>query len=51
MFIKFRRSAWVIPNLVPNLLLGNDFIDPYKVDIDYGTKEVWLGNINFVMPF
>ena len=38
-------------NLVPNLLLGNDFIDPYKVDIDYSTKEVRLGNINFVMPF
>ena len=26
-------------------------MDPYKVDIDYSTKEVWLGNINFVMPF
>ena len=40
-----------MPNLAPNLLLGNDFIDPYKADIDYSTKEVWLGNINFVMPF
>ena len=40
-----------MPNLAPNLLLGNDFIDPYKVDIDYSTKEVRLGNINFVMPF
>ena len=49
--IKFQRSAQVIPNLIPNLLLGNDFIDPYKVDIDYSTKEVQLGNINFVMPF
>ena len=26
-------------------------MDPYKADIDYGTKEVRLGNINFVMPF
>ena len=26
-------------------------MDLYKVDIDYGTKEVRLGNINFVMPF
>ena len=49
--IKFQRSAQVIPNLVPNLLLGNDFIDSYKADIDYSTKEVRLGNINFVMPF
>ena len=49
--IKFRRSAQVMPNLIPNLLLGNDFIDLYKADIDYGTKEVRLGNINFVMPF
>ena len=49
--MKFRRSAWVVPNLAPNLLLGNDFMDPYKADIDYGTKEVRLGNINFVMPF
>ena len=49
--IKFRRLAQVIPNLTPNLLLGNDFIDLYKADIDYGTKEVRLGNINFVIPF
>ena len=49
--IKFRHSAQVIPNLIPNLLLGNDFIDPYKVDINYSTKEVQLGNINFIMPF
>ena len=49
--MKFRCLAWVVSNLVPNLLLGNDFMDPYKVDIDYGTKEVRLGNINFVMPF
>ena len=49
--IKFRRLAWVVPNLALNLLLGNDFIDPYKADIDYGTKEVRLGSINFVMPF
>ena len=49
--MKFRRSAQVVPNLVSNLLLGNDFIDPYKADIDYSTKEVRLGNINFVMPF
>ena len=26
-------------------------MDPYKADIDYSTKEVRLGNINFVMPF
>ena len=51
MLIKFQRSAQIIPNLVPNLLLGNDFMDPYKVDIDYSTKEVRLRNINFVMPF
>ena len=49
--IKFQRLAQVVPNLIPNLLLGNDFIDPYKADIDYSTKEVRLGNINFVMPF
>ena len=49
--MKFRCSAQVIPNLILNLLLGNDFIDLYKVDIDYSTKEVRLGNINFVMPF
>ena len=47
----FQRSAQVIPNLIPNLLLGNEFIDPYKADIDYSTKEVQLGNINFVIPF
>ena len=51
MLIKFQRSAQVVPNLTSNLLLGNDFIDPYKADIDYSTKEVRLGNINFVMPF
>ena len=49
--IKFQHSAQVIPNLTPNLLLGNDFIDPYKADIDYSIKEVRFGNINFVMPF
>ena len=51
MLIKFRRLAQVVPNFILNLLLGNDFIDPYKADIDYSTKEVQLGNINFIIPF
>jgi hypothetical protein len=37
---KFTRSAWVIDTLGPNLLLRNDFMDPYKAVMDYGTKVI-----------
>lgn len=40
--MKFKRSAWVVDYLDPNLLLGNEFLDLYKADIDYGTRQVRL---------
>ncbi|EAQ86812.1 hypothetical protein CHGG_08065 [Chaetomium globosum CBS 148.51] len=48
---KFTRGAWVIDNLLPNLLLGNDFMDPYRANIDYDTKIVHLRAIDFAVPF
>lgn len=38
--MKFTRSAWVLDYLEPNLLLGNDLMDQYQCDIDYGSKKV-----------
>ncbi|EAQ84379.1 hypothetical protein CHGG_08393 [Chaetomium globosum CBS 148.51] len=48
---KFTRGAWVIDKLLPNLLLGNDFMDPYRANIDYDTKIVHLRAIDFAVPF
>ena len=49
--VKFTRSAWVVDDLAPNLLLGNDFLIPYRANIDYDAKIVTLRAINLVVPF
>jgi hypothetical protein len=48
---KFTRSAWVVEDLAPNLLLGNDFMDPYRAVFDYGEKVITLRAIDLTMPF
>ncbi|KAK4232760.1 hypothetical protein C8A03DRAFT_39612, partial [Achaetomium macrosporum] len=48
---KFTRSAWIIDSLPANLLLGADFLDPYKAVINYENKVATLKAINFDIPF
>ncbi|KAK4236653.1 hypothetical protein C8A03DRAFT_35444, partial [Achaetomium macrosporum] len=49
--LKFTRSAWVVDSLPANLLMGAEFLDPYKANINYDAKIASLQAIGFDMPF
>ena len=41
----------MVDNLAPNLLLGNDFLVPYRANIDYNVKIVTLRAVDLAVPF
>lgn len=49
--MKITKSGWILDDLVPNLLLGNDFLVPYGGSIRYDDRIVDLNAIDFSMPF
>jgi hypothetical protein len=44
--MEFEKSAWVLDNLQPNLLLGNDFIHCYECVIDYQSTTITYNAVN-----
>lgn len=49
--MKITKSGWILDDLAPNLLLGNDFLAPYGGSIRYDDRIVDLNAIDFSMPF
>ncbi|KAK3939534.1 hypothetical protein QBC46DRAFT_263165, partial [Diplogelasinospora grovesii] len=42
---KFTKQGWVVDDLAPNLLLGNDFLKPYGMNIDYEDNVVSFAKV------
>jgi hypothetical protein len=49
--MKFTKSAWVVDDLQPNLLLANDFTTPYNANIDYETTTLSFKGLDFTVDF
>ena len=49
--MKITKSGWVVDDLAPKILLGNDFLSPYGANIDYGEKIVKFTALDFTAPF
>ncbi|KAK1777764.1 hypothetical protein QBC45DRAFT_329972, partial [Copromyces sp. CBS 386.78] len=49
--LKIIKVGWVIEDLSPNVLFGNDFIILYNGNIDYEIREVSLKTLNTIFPF
>lgn len=43
---RFTKSAWVVDDLPAGALLGNDFLNPFQCNIDYGTNLVTFGKMD-----